>query len=117
MRLLNEAVYSRQRVDPQDSEATGFLYRHRHTADRDTSSACGVMGDQLPVIHFVNMISRQYQRVAGTLRLHEIEVLIHRVGRPGVPGLVNALLRRPGVDELTERAREEIPSGGEMSDE
>jgi hypothetical protein len=63
------------------------------------------------------MITREHQRVTTTLSYQEIQVLVNRVRGAEVPGRVQSLLRRPDLDELTERAREEIPTRADVIDE
>ncbi len=67
-RLLDEAVHAALRIQTDDAEGARHVARHRNATDRDACAGCDVLLEHPPVVHLVNMITRQHQRVTAALR-------------------------------------------------
>ena len=65
--------------------------------------------DHPGVIHLVDVVAGQDQRIAGRGLLDGVHVLVDRVGGPLIPHLGDPLLRRDHLDVLAQLAAEELP--------
>ena len=75
-----------------------------------------VIGQQVRVIHLVDMVAGQDDEVSRPGSLQNIEVLIDRVGGAAVPGrLVEPLLRRQQVEELAHFRAQKRPAHLQMA--
>jgi len=96
-------------VDPHDAELARLRARHRQASDRHVGPVRPVFLNHPRVIHFVNVVARQDQRVPGRRFLDCVHVLIDRVGRSLIPHLGDPLLRRDHLDILAQLPAEEPP--------
>src|SRR5581483_2297566 len=78
--------------------------------DGDIGVILPVPVHHLAVIHFVNVVARENQRVFGVLDFDALEVLKDGVGRALVPVLMDPLHRGDYFDEFTEFGRKDVPS-------
>jgi hypothetical protein len=87
------------------------------TGTQPTVTPTPVLLEHRPVIHLVNMITGQHQRVTAVLCRHEVQILEDGIRGARVPSRMNALLRRPHLEELTRRARQEVPATIQVRDQ
>jgi hypothetical protein len=66
-----------------------------------------VVVQHLGVVHLVDVVAREDQRVFRPVLLEGVDVLEHRVSGALVPAAADALLRRDVVDELAQGIGEE----------
>ena len=91
------------RIDGHHAKGAGFTQRHFDACYGTPGSQGNVVGDQLCVVHFVNMVACKNQDVRGLVRKQYIQVLIDRISCAAVPGvLIDTLLRGQQVYELVE---------------
>ncbi len=107
--LLQEAGDPLAVIDPHDAELARLQARYRQAGDRQVGPVFAVVVDHPGVIHLVNVVAGQDQRVAGRGLLDRVDVLVDRVGRPLIPHLGDPLLGRDHLDVLAELAAEELP--------
>jgi hypothetical protein len=87
------------------AEPLGFGQRHLDAGHGAAGALGHVVGDQVGVVHLVDVITGQHQDVVGVLRAQDVQVLVDGVGRALVPALlVDLLLGRQQVDEFVELA-------------
>ena len=107
--LLQEARDTLAVVDPHDAELARLQARHRQAGDRQVGPVVAVVVDHPGVVHLVDVVAGQDQRIAGRGLLDGVDVLVDRVGRPLIPHLGDPLLGRDHLDVLVQLAAEELP--------
>ena len=107
--LLDEAGDPPAAVDPHHAEPLGLGPRHGQAGDRQVGPVVAVGVDHPRIVHLVDMIARQDDRVAGGRLLDRVDVLVDGVGRPLVPHLGDPLLGRDHLDVFPQLAAEELP--------
>ena len=90
-------------INGHHAKGAGFTQRYFDAGNSAAGSQGYMVGNQFGVVHFVNMVACKNQNVGGLVRQQDVQVLINRISRATVPGvLINALLGRQKVDELVE---------------
>ena len=101
-----------------DAERGRLAERNLETADGDVGALLHVLREHLLVVHLVDVIARQDDDVFRRVALDDVDVLIHRVRRPGVPRPVrDALARGQDVEALVALVAEEVPAALQMPDQ
>ena len=108
--LLQEAGHAVLAIDPHHAELASPAPRHRQAGDRQIGAVGPVLVDHPGVIHLVDVVAGQDQRIPRRGLLDRVDVLVDRVGRPLVPHLGDPLLRRDHLDVLAQLAAEELPA-------
>ena len=96
-------------VDVHHAELGRLQPGHGDAGDREIGLVLAVERDHLGIVHLVDMIAGEDQRVARGGLLDRVDVLIDRVGGALVPVLGDPLLGRDHLDVLVELAGEELP--------
>ena len=104
-------------IHVHDPEALRFIQRHLNAANGQVGFPFGVVGQHQAVVHLVDMITRQHDDVLRIALPEDVQILINRVGRSGVPPFLHALLRRHHIDELTQLATQKPPPLLNMADQ
>ena len=76
------AARRRRAITPK---ALASAQRHLDAGHGAARALRHVVGDQLGVVHLVDVVAGQHQDVLGVVRAQDVEVLVHRVGRAAVP--------------------------------
>src|SRR5580698_2450809 len=72
----------------QNAESfAGLFAGHFERSDGDVGLSLHVLLEHLLIIHFVNVIARQYEDVVGLLAADGVDILVHRVGGALIPML------------------------------
>ena len=101
-----------------DAEGGCLAQRHFETAYRHVGVLLDVLHEHRLVVHLVDVIARQDDDVFRRVALDDVDVLIHGVGRAGIPGAVrDALARGQDVEALVALVAEEIPAALQMADQ
>ena len=109
--LLQELQDATMRVHMHHAERRGLRHRHFDAGHGAARIHCHVVGDELRIVHLVDVVAGQHQQVLGVVRHQDVEVLVDGVGRAAVPPvLIHALLRGQQVDELVELVAQERPA-------
>ncbi len=74
-----------------------------------------VIGDHLPVVHLVDVVSRKDEDQVGAVLLQDIDVLVDGVGGSQVPVFSDSLLGRNEVDEFIQLGVEDVPTLEDMA--
>ena len=69
-----------------------------------------MVGNHGTVIHFVDMVTRQYQHIVRLVSTDDVQILIHRIRGTRVPGVLYTLLCRQQLDEFLEFTTQEAPA-------
>ena len=91
--------------------------RHLDHAHGDVGALLHVVGDHRTVVHLVDVIAGQHQHVLRPVRMHDVDVLVHRVGRAAIPVAAGLLLRGNHFDELAELAAHVAPAAMDVLDQ
>src|SRR6185369_4239864 len=98
-------------VHVHHAESGGLGQGHLDAGDRAARVHGDVIGDQLGVVHLVDVVAGQHQDVLRVVAGEDVHVLVDSIGRAAVPELlVHALLRRQQVDEFIELVAQERPA-------
>ena len=73
-----------------------------------------MLAQHAPVVHLVNVVAREDERVLGLLRADGIDVLVNRIGRAHVPVFAHPLHGRKDLDELAHLATHDVPTFANM---
>ena len=110
-RLLDEGYDAVVLIDVRDAEAARRVAGHFEAGDGHVRLVVEVVLEEHLVVHAVDVVAREDEHRLGIRRLDAVEVLVDRVRRAAVPGvLVEALLGRQHVHVLVELARQEGPA-------
>ena len=112
--LLLEGLDPMIAVDLEDAEAPTLGGVDLDRADRELGSGPHVLAQHATVVHLVDVVAREDERVTRAIVLERIEVAIDRVGRAEVPLRVDAVVRRAHRDELLEASRQEVPAEADV---
>ena len=94
-----------------------FDDRHLDHAHRDVGALLHVVGDHRTVVHLVDVIAGEHQHVLRPMRMHDVDVLVHRVGGAAIPVAAGLLLRGNHLDELAELAAHVTPAAMDVLDQ
>ena len=101
-----------------DAEGGGFADRDLEASHRHVGVLLDVLHQHRLVIHLVDVIAGQDDDVFRRVARDDVDVLEHRVGRPGIPGAVrHPLARGQDVEALVALEPEEIPAALQMADQ
>ena len=118
LRLFNKRADEIVGVDMHDPERGRLAERNLEAADGHVGGLLHMLREHLFVVHLVDVIARQDDDVFRRVALDDVDVLIDRVRRPGVPRPVrHALARGQDVEALVALVAEEIPAALQMPDE
>ena len=93
-RFLDEIGDAIGGIDRHHTDTVRFFDRNLYARDRTLRTFFHVIGQHPGIIHFVNMVARQYQYVFGVIVLHDIDILVHRIGSAAIPGFLGSALLR-----------------------
>ena len=101
-----------------DAKRRCLAQRHLETPHGHVGVLFDVLHEHRLVVHLVDVIARQDDQVFRSVALDDVDVLIHGVGRAGIPRAVrDALARGQYVEALVALVAEEIPAALEMPDQ
>ena len=86
------------RIDGHHSELAGLFHGHFQASHSHCGPACHMFGQHDRVIHLVDVVTGQDDDVVRVAALDDVDVLVHGVGRPGIPMFADPLLRRQHVE-------------------
>ena len=104
-------------VYAEDAKGARLFQGNLDACDRHVRRFFDVVGQQLSIIHLVNMVPTQDQNVFRVMPPKDIDILIHRIGSPLVPGFLYPLLRWQQFDELLKAAVKKAPAMLDMADQ
>ena len=113
-RLLQERldpVLARSR--PHHAEGNGRPPRHRESRHRDPGAPGQVALDQLRRVHPVHVVGPEHGHQVGPLAADQVQRLVDRIGRPGLPVRPEPLLGRHRRHVVAEQAVQ-LPGGGDV---
>ena len=92
-RLLDELADAARLVGVDAAERGGLGARHPDTRDRRARPALDVELHHLLGVHPVHVVGTEHDDVVGVLVVDQVQRLVDRVGRAGVPARPEPLLR------------------------
>ena len=92
--LFAELNHTVAGIGRHNSKTVGLFQRNVHHGHGQIGVVANMRGDQIAVIHLINMIAGQNQHQIGALVFHIADVLQNRIGGAAVPTLVVATLIR-----------------------
>ena len=104
-------------IDGHDAAIAGRLQRHFDAGHAELGTASGMLGQHHAVVHLVDMVATQHQRVLRSDLAQQFQVLEDGVGGAAVPVVAELLLRRHDVDILAQAGLEETPAVLDMADQ
>ena len=113
MKLFDTAVC----CHTHHTEGTGVGNRYFNTPDCQIRLLRHVIGEHRSVVHFINMITGQYNDMLRPETANDIYILVDRIRRAFVPGVfVSSLLCRQQFNERTEVTTDHRPATLYMAD-
>jgi hypothetical protein len=116
-RLLDEAADAVVVGGGDDPERACGIDRHAQRGNAQVRPARQVLREHRRVVHLVDVIPGEHQHVLRRMRVDDVEILQHGVGRAHVPRAIHALLRRQHFEELAEIRVEETPAALQVLDQ
>ena len=104
-RLLDELADAPGLVGVDAAERGGLRPRHPDPGDRRARAALDVELHHLLGIHPVDVVGTEHDDVVGILVVDQVQRLVDRVGRAGVPARAEPLLGRHRRDVFTGKPR------------
>ena len=101
------------RSGPHHAEGNGRRSRHRQSRHRDPGAPGQVPLDQLRRVHPVHVVGPEHDHQVGPLAANQVQRLVDRVGRPGLPVRPEPLLGRHRRHVVAEQAVQ-LPGGGDV---
>ena len=118
LRLLDEIGDLPLVVDMHDAEARRLHARHLEAADRDVGARVDMLLKHDLVVHLVDVVAGEDDDVARRVVLDDVDVLVDRVGRAGVPLVLgDALAGRQDVEALVASGPQEVPAVLQVPDQ
>ncbi len=108
--LFLEADHAPVVVDLEDAELVGALLRHHRGTQSQAACVLPVAGQQVAVVHLVDVVARKDQDMTRAPVLQQVDVLVNGVGGAFVPLLAHAMLRRNAVKEFPRFVAEDVPT-------
>src|SRR5687768_3686937 len=115
--LLGEAGDTQVLVHAHDTESVHRLHWHINACDRHVSGFLHVIGQQLAIVHFINVVTAQDQHVLRIMNAQYVDILIHRIGGSLVPGFLDPLLSRQQFNKFMESSIQKTPAVLDMTDQ
>jgi hypothetical protein len=113
-RLLQEGLDPvTVRTNPDDAERGGRFPRYRDPRHRDAGAEAEVSLDHLRRIHPVDVVGAEHRHQVRLLAADEVQRLVDRVGRAGLPARAEPLLRRDRRHVVAQQAVQP-PGGGDV---
>ena len=103
-------------VDRHHPEIRGLLKRHLDAGDGAVGTFGDMVGQHVRVIHLVDVVAGQDDKVFRAGGAEDVEVLEHGVGGAAIPGrLVEPLLRRQQVEKFAHFRAQKRPAHLQMA--
>ena len=100
-----------------DAKAGGFHAGHFQTPDGHVGAGVHMLAEHDFVVHLVDMVARQDDDIAGAVILDNVHVLVHGIGRAGIPHVLgHALGGRQHVKALVTFLAQEVPAARQVTD-
>lgn len=100
------------------AEIFGFFFWNLDTGERATATVLHVIGERNGVVHLVDVIASQDQRVIAAEAADHFTILEYRVSRALIPDVAaNALVGWQHLDEFIEFASQKSPRHLDMTNE
>jgi hypothetical protein len=100
------------------AEGAGLHPRHGQAADGDIGAGVDMLAQHHLVIHLVDVVARQDDRIFDAVAVDDVDVLRHRIGRAAIPvRLVHPLRRGQDVQVFVPFRPEEVPAALAMADQ
>ncbi len=117
-RLLQEGDQPVLRVHVHHAEAGRLHARDFEAADGDVRTGLHVLLQHRLVVHLVDVVAGEQDDVLRGVALDDVDVLIHGVGRAGIPGgFADALAGGQDVEALVALGPEEVPAALQVADQ
>ena len=114
--LLHERSDVAVRIDRHHPERFGLIAIHFDAAHRALAAQRHMVGQHHRIVHLVDVIAGQHHHIVGAVVFQNVVILIHRIGRAAIPGLVIlALLRGQQVDKLVHLRPQKGPAALQMA--
>ncbi len=114
-RLLLESDDAVLVVDIGDAEARGFLGRYQGRGNGDVGRVLLVPGDHVAVVHLIDVIAGEDDRVTGVFGFDALEILEDGVRRALVPVLVDPFHGGKDLDVLAQFGGEDVPAVADVA--